>query len=83
MAVVGGGIITPIGHALPMQAFPAQAGQASALTGFLQLEGTALLVGTVVWLPDTTQVPLALCLLVLALMHAGLVLAYARLSTSP
>ncbi|WP_322782258.1 hypothetical protein [Synechococcus sp. CBW1107] len=30
--------------AMPMQAFPAQAGQASAFTGFLQQEGSGLLV---------------------------------------
>ncbi len=43
VVVLGAGIVVPLGLALPMQWFPERAGQASALTGFLQQEGTALL----------------------------------------
>ncbi|NQV09720.1 MAG: multidrug effflux MFS transporter [Cyanobacteria bacterium] len=82
VVVAGGGMIVPIGLALPMQAFPAKAGQASALTGFMQQEGTAALVALVVWLPDTSQVPLALSLLALALILATLLWAYSRVDIS-
>ncbi len=77
---LGAGLLVPIGLAMPMQAFPAQAGQASALTGFLQQEGSGLLVALAVWIPDTTQVPLAGSLLVLGMALALLVRAYGRLA---
>ena len=76
--VIGCGLLVPIGLAMPMQAFPACAGQASALTGFLQQEGSALLVAVVTLLPHTSQLPLALTLLVLALVVALLVRTYCR-----
>ncbi len=78
--VFGGSVLVPIGLAMPMQAFPAQAGQASALTGFLQQEGTGLLVLIATVLPTTSQLPLALTLLALALVLGLLVRSYTRLS---
>ncbi len=78
--VFGGSVLVPIGLAMPMQAFPAQAGQASALTGFLQQEGTGLLVLIATVLPTTSQLPLALTLLTLALVLGLLVRSYTRLS---
>lgn len=78
--VFGGSVLVPIGLAMPMQAFPAQAGQASALTGFLQQEGAGLLVLIATVLPTTSQLPLALALLALALMLGLLVRSYTRLS---
>jgi Na+/melibiose symporter-like transporter len=77
--VIGCGQLIPIGLAMPMQAFPAQAGQASALTGFLQQEGTGLLVSLATWIPDTSQLPLAAALLLIGLVLAILVRAYRRL----
>lgn len=78
--VFGGSVLVPIGLAMPMQAFPAQAGQASALTGFLQQEGAGLLVLIATVLPTTSQLPLALALLALALVLGLLVRSYTRLS---
>ncbi|KEF42026.1 MAG: hypothetical protein ER33_07860 [Cyanobium sp. CACIAM 14] len=66
--VVGCSLIVPIGLALPMQAFAARAGQASALTGFLQQEGSALLEALTALHPHSSQVPLAVVLLALALV---------------
>ncbi|MEA5472829.1 MFS transporter [Synechococcus sp. CCY9201] len=79
VVVVGVGVVVPLGLALPMQAFPERAGQASALTGFLQQEGTALLVALAVALHGGSQVPLGLSLLVLALLLALLVRIQGRL----
>lgn len=78
--IFGGSVLVPIGLAMPMQSFPAQAGQASALTGFLQQEGTGLLVLIATVLPTTSQLPLALALLALALLLGLLVRSYTRLS---
>lgn len=75
--VIGCGLIVPIGLAMPMQAFPARAGQASALTGFLQQEGSALVVLLATLLPHSSQVPLAVVLLALALA-VGLVVGVYR-----
>ncbi|MCP9886049.1 MFS transporter [Synechococcus sp. ATX 2A4] len=75
---VGASVLVPIGLAMPMQAFPAQAGQASALTGFLQQEGSGLLVLIATVLPATSQLPLALTLLALALVLGLLVRTYTR-----
>jgi len=80
--VIGCGLLIPIGLAMPMQAFPGNAGQASALTGFLQQEGSALMVAVVTLLPHTTQLPLALTLLALALMVTLVVRSYRRLACS-
>jgi Bcr/CflA subfamily drug resistance transporter len=77
--VLGVGVLVPIGLGMPMHAFPERAGQASALTGFLQQEGTALLVALVVTLPGGSQVPLALTLVALALLLAILVRRQERL----
>ena len=79
LAVPGVGLLVPLGLGMPMQAFPERAGQASALTGFLQQEGTALLVALVVTLPGGSQVPLALTLVALALLLAILVRLQERL----
>ncbi|QPN55494.1 MFS transporter [Synechococcus sp. CBW1107] len=83
VVTLGAGLMVPIGLAMPMQAFPDQAGQASALTGFLQQEGSGLLVALAVGIPDTTQVPLAGALLALGVVLALLVRAYGRLAPSP
>jgi Bcr/CflA subfamily drug resistance transporter len=76
----GASVLVPIGLAMPMQSFPAQAGQASALTGFLQQEGTGLLVLIATVLPASSQLPLALTLLALALVLGLLVRSYTRLT---
>ncbi len=76
--VFGGGVLIPIGLAMPMQSFPGQAGLASALTGFVQQEGAGLLVLLATVIPDTTQLPLALTLLAITLVLAGLVRTYGR-----
>jgi hypothetical protein len=84
VVTLGAGLLVPIGLAMPMQAFPAEAGQATALTGFLQQEGTGLLVAMAVGLSVSSQVPLALALALLALggILALLVRAYGRLAPS-
>ncbi|MFM7641040.1 MAG: MFS transporter [Cyanobium sp.] len=79
VVVLGAGIAVPLGLALPMQSFPERAGQASALTGFLQQEGTALLVALAAALPTGSQIPLALTLLTITLLLAGLVRQRGRL----
>lgn len=76
----GASVLVPIGLAMPMQSFPAQAGQASALTGFLQQEGTGLLVLIATVLPASSQLPLALTLLALALVLGLLVRSYTRIT---
>lgn len=76
----GASVLVPIGLAMPMQSFPAQAGQASALTGFLQQEGTGLLVLIATVLPASSQLPLALTLIALALVLGLLVRSYTRLT---
>ncbi|WP_172820871.1 MFS transporter [Cyanobium sp. NIES-981] len=78
LVTIGCGLIIPIGLAMPMQAFPTRAGQASALTGFLQQEGSALVVFLATLLPHATQRPLALTLLALALLVALLVGSWRR-----
>ncbi|MGB5240224.1 MAG: MFS transporter [Prochlorococcaceae cyanobacterium] len=80
VVTLGAGLLVPIGLAMPMQAFPAQAGQATALTGFLQQEGTGLLVAMAVGISVSSQVPLALALLALGGILALLVHAYGRLA---
>ncbi|MDM7937263.1 MAG: MFS transporter [Cyanobium sp. CZS 48M] len=82
VVVFGVGLLVPIGLAMPMQSFPSQAGQASALTGFLQQEGSGLVVALAVGIPISSQVPLALALLVIAGILALLVRAYGRLGAS-
>ncbi|MEB3264864.1 MAG: MFS transporter [Synechococcus sp.] len=79
VVVLGAGLMVPLGLALPLQCFPERAGQASALTGFLQQEGTALLVALAAALPSGSQVPLGLTLLVLTLLLAALVRLQGRL----
>ncbi|WP_411870702.1 MFS transporter [Vulcanococcus limneticus] len=76
--VVGGGLMIPIGLAMPMQAFPERAGAASALTGFLQQEGSGLFVALGAMLPAARLLPLAMALLAIALVLALLVGVYGR-----
>ncbi len=76
--VVGGGLMIPIGLAMPMQAFPERAGAASALTGFLQQEGSGLFVALGAMLPAARLLPLATALLAIALVLALLVGVYGR-----
>lgn len=73
LLVVGCGQLIPIGLAMPMQSFPAQAGLASALTGFLQQEGSGLIVFLATLIPDNSQVPLAATLLGMGLVVAALI----------
>jgi hypothetical protein len=82
VVTLGAGLLVPIGLAMPMQAFPAQAGQATALTGFLQQEGTGLLVAMAAGISATSMVPLAAALLALGGILALLVRAYSRLAPS-
>jgi multidrug resistance protein len=76
--VIGCGQLIPIGLAMPMQAFPAQAGLASALTGLIQQEGSGLIVFLSTYIPDYSQVPLGAMLLGMGLMVAILIAAAQR-----
>ncbi|UBF27215.1 multidrug effflux MFS transporter [Kovacikia minuta CCNUW1] len=73
LVVVGCGIIIPICFALSLHPFPTQAGLASALVGLVQQESTGLIIALSTYLSTTSQIPLALVLLLLGLVSVGLV----------
>jgi DHA1 family bicyclomycin/chloramphenicol resistance-like MFS transporter len=58
----GMGLVSPTGTALALTPFASQAGQASALLGFLQMAAAALLTTTAATLPGTRMAALALVL---------------------